>query len=335
MAQEPQKSIKASIIIAVMALIGVIIAAIIPAVSNLMVEGRRQEAELTKIALASISTQITKTTSTSNPTIILPAEFVTMRYIGRVFDTVTHSPVPDAEISLEIPGMMPRIAYTDTTGTYFYNLALTGQTDGKLRVTANGYDIYSRNISVSPSLLSLEEIRLSPIRVVQASVAPEATAIITLEPTSIPAPTEPPVVELAGAGIDEQLKLIDNYYRCFNKPNPQDNDLLECWKMLSNYPGEIQQNLEAKGGFSEFSKYWKTKKVTYVLYICPNGGKNFVDAEYYLYQRSDLSVPIGPFFLEYTFALDDKGWRIKGAADQKQVSTYCESEPRIKNLTLQ
>lgn len=269
------------------------------------------------------------------PTPVPTVQYVPMQYVGRVFDNVTLMPVPNAEVTLEIPGMMPRITYTDTAGTYFYKLALTVQTDGKIRVNTNGYGIYSRNISISPSLISLEEIRLSPIQIVQASVEPEASAILALEPTLTAEPTETPVVETPREGTDEQLQLIDNYYRCFNKPNPQDSDLLECWNMLSKYPGEIQQNLEAKGGFAEFSRFWKTKKVTYILYVCPNSGKNYVDAEYYLYERRDLSVPIGPFFLEYTFALDDNGWRIKGAASQTELSPYCESEPRIKNITLQ
>jgi hypothetical protein len=279
---------------------------------------------------------VAKMSQGATPTPIATVGFLPVQYVGRVFDTSTLMPVSNAEITLEIPGMMPRITYTDTVGTYFYNLALTGQADGKVRVNATGYDTYSRNISISPSLVSLEEIRLSPIQVVQASVEPEVTTIIALEPTSTftPEPTEPPFIETPREGTNELIQLIDNYYRCFNKPNPQNSDLLECWNMLSNYPGEIQQNFEAKGGFEEFSKYWKTKKVTYILYLCSKSGKDYVDAEYYIYQRSDLSVPFGPFFLEYTFALGDEGWRIKGAAEKNEISPYCESKPQINNITL-
>jgi len=50
--------------------------------------------------------------------------------------------------------------------------------------------------------------------------------------------------------------------------------------MLSDYPGEFHQNLEAKGaGFDKFTEFWKTKKLTYILYLCPKGGRNFVEAE--------------------------------------------------------
>jgi hypothetical protein len=272
----------------------------------------------------------------STPTPVPTVAFLPVQYVGRVFNNATIMPIPNAEITLEIPGMMPRIAYTDSAGAYSYTLALTGQTDGKLRVNANGFDMYSRNISISPGSVSFEEIHLSPIQAVEASVEPVVTAIIALEPTSTltPEPTEPPVVEAPTEGTNELIQLIDNYYRCFNKPDPQNSDLLECWNMLSNYPGEIRQNLEAKGGFDVFSTYWKPKKVTYILYLCSKNGKDYVDAEYYIYQRSDLSVPFGPFFLEYEFALGDDGWRIKGAAEKTEISSYCESEPRIKNISL-
>jgi hypothetical protein len=311
MTQRRKVQIKSPVTLAIITLIGTLITAI------------------ATIIVAKMSQGVT-------PTPVPTVEFLPVQYVGRVFNDATSMPIPNAEITLEIPGMMPRIAYTDSEGTYSYTLALTRQSDGKLRVNANGYDMYSRNISVSPSLVLLEEIRLSPIQIVEASVEPVVTAIIALEPTSTltPEPTESPVVEAPTKGTTELIQLIDNYYRCLNKPNPQNSDLLECWNMLSDYPGEFRQNLEAKGGFDEFSKYWKTKKVTYVLYLCSKSGKDYVDAEYYIYQRSDLSVPFGPFFLEYIFALGNDGWRIKGAVEQKELSSYCESEPRIKNITL-
>lgn len=57
MTQEPQKNNSALIVIAIIGVIGTIIAAVITVMGNYNVEKLRQEAELTKIALASVPTQ--------------------------------------------------------------------------------------------------------------------------------------------------------------------------------------------------------------------------------------------------------------------------------------
>ena len=136
--------------------------------------------------------------------------------------------------------------------------------------------------------------------------------------------------------VESQLvQLIDNYYSCINIANSSlDSDFEKCWNLLSIQPGEFQSNLNK----NDFKSFWKKYKVTYALYYCSKNLQSFVDAEYYLYERSDLSIPIGDgsvFYLEYSFALDENGWRIKGADDSiSNIGSYCESHPRIEKMTL-
>jgi hypothetical protein len=144
--------------------------------------------------------------------------------------------------------------------------------------------------------------------------------------TSIPSPT---------LTVENQLiQLIDNYYTCLNIAHPDfDNDYEKCWNLLSDRPGEFQDNFNRSNagfGLETFISFWKDYKVTYSLYFCPKGSEKFVDAQYDLYKRSDLSVSVGKYFLEYSFALDSKGWRIKAADSISGIGSYCESQPRVE-----
>lgn len=139
-----------------------------------------------------------------------------------------------------------------------------------------------------------------------------------------------PTPSIAG----ELVQLIANYYGCINSANPNQDDGYEyCWNLLSNKPGEFQSNLNK----DDYKAFWKQYKVSYSLYFCAKNLQNYIDAKYYLYSRSDLSHPIGtgdPFYLEWSFALDENGWRIKGADGSiKEIGSYCESQPRAETLT--
>lgn len=153
----------------------------------------------------------------------------------------------------------------------------------------------------------------------------------------IPCPTQGSNLATPTPGIEDQLaQIIDNYYICINTANPgSDFDYDKCWDLLSDQPGEFQSNMNK----NDYKSFWKNYKVTYKLYYCSRDLQNFIDAEYHLYARSDLSVPIGngePRFLEYSFALDEKGWRIKGAdASLLEIGSYCESQPRIIETLIQ
>jgi hypothetical protein len=153
-------------------------------------------------------------------------------------------------------------------------------------------------------------------------------AISTISQTSTSTPAASPTLTTE----DQLIQLIDNYYTCINSAHPDfDNDYETCWNLLSNQPGEFQSHLNKE----DFKSFWKQYKVTYTLYYCSGGGEHFVDTEYSLFKRNNLSVPIGKYYLEYSFALDTKGWRIKGGDNSiSGIGSYCESQPRIEKLTL-
>lgn len=98
MAQEPQKNNAALIIIAIIGVMGTIVATTIGVIGNFNIEKMRQEAELTRIALVSIATQggatqvsmastISAPTSTPYPTNELPPTYTP-------FPTYTFFPQP-------------------------------------------------------------------------------------------------------------------------------------------------------------------------------------------------------------------------------------------------
>src|SRR6266508_1841285 len=74
------------------------------------------------------------------------------QYVGRVLNDITLKPISNAMVTLDLPGMMPQTVYTDTQGVYLFNLALTVQTTGHVRVDASGYTAYTLNISLSTNL---------------------------------------------------------------------------------------------------------------------------------------------------------------------------------------
>ena len=103
---------------------------------------------------------------------------IPQEYIGRVLDNSTQAPIPNAKITLDLPGLVPQISYTDTEGVYLFNLNLTNdQRNGHVRVDADGYETYSRNISLSADVLTIEDIRLSPKSLSGDSANPSALEI--------------------------------------------------------------------------------------------------------------------------------------------------------------
>jgi hypothetical protein len=160
----------------------------------------------------------------------------------------------------------------------------------------------------------------------------------TVTPLSTEIPTSSPAKEVE----DQFVGLIDMYYSCINGAmRNADSDYKRCWDLLSDYPGEIQDNqnkLNSGNGVEAFSDFWNDFKIGYTLYSCQrtiNGVLvNLVDAEYILYNWNDLSIPISQgkkFYIEYSFGLDNNGWRIKGANDKiTNVGSYCAPYPSIE-----
>lgn len=173
--------------------------------------------------------------------------------------------------------------------------------------------------------------------VTSLSAVPVSTETVDATSTPIIPFTQTPSPTLT---VENQLiQLIDNYYTCLNAAKRDDDSTYEkCWNLLSNRPGEFQANLNKLNsgyGFDTFMLFWRDYKVTYSLYSCSKGSAKLVDAEYYLYKLTDLSKRTGPFYLEYSFALDDQGWRIKGGdGSLTSIHSYCESQPRIEKLTV-
>ena len=170
------------------------------------------------------------------------------------------------------------------------------------------------------------------------AVTPTPTSIPSIIPTITPTST-PDIISTTIPSptltVEDQLvQLIDNYYTCINIANRgSDRDYEVCWNLLSDYPGEYQSHLNK----NDFKSTWKKYKVTYALYYCSKYSLDFVDAKYYLYDRNDLSLPIGngvAYYLEYSFGLDENGWRIKGGDLISDIGSYCERQPRIEKLTL-
>ena len=128
--------------------------------------------------------------------------------------------------------------------------------------------------------------------------------------------------------------MIDNYFGCIiDATHNKRDDYAECWNLLSNKPGEYQEILKnISGGLESYITFWNAYKISYNLYYCPRGNDRFVDAEYYLYKWGDLSKPHSrdQLILEFSFALEGSGWRIKGGKElNNKVSSYCEDQPRV------
>ena len=252
------------------------------------------------------------------------------QYVGRVIDESNLLPVSGAKVTFDLYGV-PEIAYTDSEGVYQFSVIINSGSVGQIRVDAQGFQPYIRKISILPDKNSIDDIRISP----QAAVPTQETAL-SVTPTLVPTTTPVAINTTSVQAVEQQLViLIDEYYSCLNDANPNNNsDYEKCWNLLSDYPDEYQSHLNK----NDFITFWKQFKVTYVLYSCSRGAEKFVDAEYYLYQQNDLSVPIEngqKNILEYSFALDSNGWRIKsGRVLNEKISSYCEEYPRIEKLSL-
>lgn len=82
-------------------------------------------------------------------------------YLGRVVDDQTRQPVEGAKVTLDL-GETPRIAYTDTEGVYRFTIEIEeSELRGRVRVDADGYEVYDRNITLLSEDSTIEDIRLT------------------------------------------------------------------------------------------------------------------------------------------------------------------------------
>lgn len=265
-----------------------------------------------------------------------------MQYVGRVIDAGTLLPISGAKVTLDLQGVPP-VVYTDSEGVYQFNLLINNTVSGRIKVDAQGYVSYTRNISLSPDLNQIEDIRL--LGITPVIISETSSVIIVNTNTEIPTPTLTPTPTLIPASTElpdvptQLIQHIDNYYTCLNSGNPNDGDDSDyetCWNMLSDRPGEYQSGLNK----NNFLAYWKKYKIKYALFYCSKSTQNsvqhFVHTRYYLYDRNDDSAPIGngtQYYIEYLFAHDEQGWRIKAAnVNIDDIGSFCESDPRINIL---
>ena len=82
-------------------------------------------------------------------------------YMGRVLDGQTTEPVQGAKVTLDLKET-PRIAYTDAEGVYRFTIEIEeSELPGRVRVDAEGYEVYDRNITLLSDDSTLEDIRLT------------------------------------------------------------------------------------------------------------------------------------------------------------------------------
>lgn len=256
-------------------------------------------------------------------------------YSGHVVDASNQSPLPGTKITFYINGSS-RVAYTDSEGLYQFAVSLNALSSAQIRVDADGFQTYTRNITFSGPIDYVDEIRLIHL----TTTVPTETSLPVAANTATEAPASAAtsIATSVSDVADQLVQLIDNYYVCLNTaiPDDDDSDYVACWELLSSRPGEFQSNQNR----NDFIAHWKKYTTRYALFYCSKTSEknvqHFVHARYYLYNRNDDSSPIGngtPFYLEYLFAHDSNGWRIKGANDNiSDIGSFCESQPRINRL---
>jgi hypothetical protein len=90
-----------------------------------------------------------------------PTTLQEIEYVGRVIDSTTKEPIVDAEVSLALEGVPP-VVYTDSQGVYVFKVSIKSEISGQVRVDAQGYQTYTQNISISPDIKTIDDIRLTP-----------------------------------------------------------------------------------------------------------------------------------------------------------------------------
>ena len=111
-----------------------------------------------------------------------PEDRQKIEYVGRVIDASTLQPIANAKIALTLAGVPP-IVYTDNEGVYRFVVEISSNTTrGHVTVDAEGYQRYTRNITLSASTTLIEDIRLTQQDPAQETPKPVTPS--TLAPSS-------------------------------------------------------------------------------------------------------------------------------------------------------
>lgn len=90
-------------------------------------------------------------------------------FTGRVLNLDTKETVDGAKITLELDGKS-QVVHSDSEGFYHFQAILTqDSTLARIRLEAQGYKQYNRNINLSKKDNKIEEIHLTPIKEIQNS----------------------------------------------------------------------------------------------------------------------------------------------------------------------
>jgi hypothetical protein len=93
------------------------------------------------------------------------------KFVGRLQDSNTETPVGNAKVSLEIQDVPP-VVYSDSEGIFSFPLS-DGIAELHLRIEANGYEKYDQRIGRS-SVFGIQDIRLVPIKLNEGLILNEA-----------------------------------------------------------------------------------------------------------------------------------------------------------------
>lgn len=103
-----------------------------------------------------------------------PTAGTQLSYVGRVIDIDTEEPIRGAKVSLEFQGAPP-IVYTDSEGIFRFSVSLIESSlAGRVKVEANRYEDYGRQITLVSNNPNIEDIRLTPSHSTE-TVFPTAT----------------------------------------------------------------------------------------------------------------------------------------------------------------
>lgn len=130
-------------------------------------------------------------------------------YTGRVIDATTERRIRNAKVSLEAQGVPP-VIYTDSEGIFSFPLEdVDDELRIRVRVEADGYQKFDRNVSLHSSSKPIEDIRLEAVSAARPAVKPSTSGIdTTQEETTTSTPekaktSERPITyqEVDGIGI--------------------------------------------------------------------------------------------------------------------------------------
>jgi hypothetical protein len=211
-----------------------------------------------------------------DPTIPAETPFE-IEYVGRVIDIHSQQPVFGAKVTLDLQGVPP-VVYTDSEGIYRFKVEIQTDISGQIRVDAQGYQVYTRYISLSSRQTTIEDIRLTP----QSSVTPPESTISTM-----PIPASDQASEEL-----EQISIIDVQPSSGYKV-PIDNSAC-LWTEASGQGAYIVLTLEQESLVRNLRVALNDPFVTKIELTFSDGSRQTADLEEikdYEYQNVDL-VPV-------------------------------------------